>query len=121
MRNKRSTTAAAKELEPSPRIVEAVPALPESGAPFKLFRRCDWIAAGSAFVIALTINVYLMAPSETLEDSGELVTAAHNLGVPHPPGYPIWTVLGFLFDHLIQLKKDFPTCCVNYFSFYSSW
>ncbi len=29
-------------------------------------------------------------------DSGELVTAACNLGVAHPPGYPLHTLLGYL-------------------------
>ena len=32
-------------------------------------------------------------------DSGELVAAAIELGVPHPPGYPVWT----LFAHLCTL------------------
>jgi tetratricopeptide (TPR) repeat protein len=35
-----------------------------------------------------------------LEDSGELATAAQVLGVPHPPGYPLWTMLGWLFCRL---------------------
>ena len=34
----------------------------------------------------------------TAEDSGELIAAARYLGVPHPPGYPLWTMLcgGFM-------------------------
>lgn len=31
------------------------------------------------------------APGVTFEDSGELVSAALDFGVPHPPGYPLWT------------------------------
>ncbi|MHC4378921.1 MAG: protein O-mannosyl-transferase family, partial [Planctomycetota bacterium] len=31
------------------------------------------------------------APGVTFEDSGELVGAALEFGVPHPPGYPLWT------------------------------
>ena len=26
-------------------------------------------------------------------DSGELILAAHSLGIPHPPGYPLWLLL----------------------------
>lgn len=40
-----------------------------------------------------------LAPGLTLTDSGELVTAAFTFGVPHPPGYPLWTLGGFLWSH----------------------
>lgn len=33
-------------------------------------------------------------------DIGDLVTAAYVFGVPHPPGYPLFTLLGFLFTKL---------------------
>ena len=33
-------------------------------------------------------------------DGGELITASVTLGVPHPPGYPIYTVLGKLASYL---------------------
>ncbi|MBM3890173.1 MAG: DUF2723 domain-containing protein, partial [Verrucomicrobia bacterium] len=95
-----------------PRKAEALPPVPiapviaPEAPPERLFRRCDWIAAGVAFLIAMAGYVYMMAPNVTLEDSGELVTAAHNLGVPHPPGYPIWTIMGFLFDHLNPLSPQ---------------
>ena len=34
------------------------------------------------------------------QDSGELVAAAHVLGIAHPTGYPLWTLLGRAFDLL---------------------
>lgn len=36
-------------------------------------------------------------------DSGELVTAAHVLGIPHPSGYPLYVLLGKLFTLLVPL------------------
>lgn len=33
-------------------------------------------------------------------DSGDLVTAAATLGIPHPPGYPLYTFLGYLVNLL---------------------
>src|SRR5476651_781898 len=42
-----------------------------------------------------------LAPSVTLEDSGELITAAAKFGVGHPPGYPLWTMSGFLLSHIL--------------------
>lgn len=77
---------------------------PVPAATFKLFRKSDWVAAAAAFAVAMAGYIWTMSPNVTLEDSGELVTAAHNLGVPHPPGYPIWTILGFFFDHLNPLS-----------------
>ncbi len=37
-----------------------------------------------------------MAPSVTVGDSGELVTAAYSIGVAHPPGYPLYVILAKL-------------------------
>lgn len=36
-------------------------------------------------------------------DSGELVTAAATLGVPHPPGYPLYVILGKIFAAVIPI------------------
>lgn len=33
-------------------------------------------------------------------DSGDLATAAYLGGVPHPPGYPLYTLIGFLVSHI---------------------
>jgi hypothetical protein len=65
------------------------------------FERSDFIAA--ALVCAITFFVYVLtlSPCVTLEDSGELITGAADFGVPHPPGYPLWTMSGYLFSHLV--------------------
>jgi tetratricopeptide (TPR) repeat protein len=46
----------------------------------------------------LTLAVYLTGASATIYvgDSGELVTAVHTLGIPHPSGYPLYVLLGKL-------------------------
>jgi tetratricopeptide (TPR) repeat protein len=53
------------------------------------------------FVLAalppFVLYVVTLAPSVTSEDSGELITAAYELGIAHPPGYPLWCLLGKLF------------------------
>lgn len=41
-----------------------------------------------------------ISPDVYLEDSGELVTAAYFLGIAHPSGYPLYTILGKLFTFL---------------------
>lgn len=66
----------------------------------RFFRRCDWIAAAVAAAVSLAVYIYTLAPTVTLQDSGEFITASYNLGVPHPPGYPLWTILTWLFTKI---------------------
>ena len=67
----------------------------EMKTPF--FRGVDWAAFWSALTISFLVYFFTLAPTVTLEDSGELAVAADWLGVPHPPGYPIWTMICWLF------------------------
>ena len=66
------------------------------------FRRADWIAFGLTFLIALIVYTLTLAPTVTLEDSGELIVASDHLGVPHPPGYPIWSLLTWFFQWIFN-------------------
>lgn len=56
------------------------------------FNRWDYLAFGVVLLLSLFVYIYTLAPSVTLEDSGEFITAAVHFGVPHPPGYPLWTI-----------------------------
>ncbi len=56
-------------------------------------RLAFWASAGITFLVYL----FSLAPSVGLEDSGELAVAADGLGVPHPPGYPLWTMISWVF------------------------
>ncbi len=62
------------------------------------FRRVDWSAFWTVWIIAFSLYLFTLAPAVTLEDSGELSVAADYMGVPHPPGYPLWTLLAWLFQ-----------------------
>jgi len=66
------------------------------------FRRVDWAAFWTATIISFLVYFFTLAPSVTLEDSGELATAGCNWGVPHPPGYPIWAMCANLFALLFH-------------------
>ena len=59
-----------------------------------------YVTLGMAFIISFGLYVLTLAPTVTFEDSGELITAAYVLGVPHEPGYPLFTMLGHLFTWL---------------------
>jgi Protein O-mannosyl-transferase TMEM260-like len=58
----------------------------------------------TASLIALVVYFDTLAPSVTWKhngaDSGDLVTAAFTLGIPRPPGYPLFTLVGSLFAQL---------------------
>lgn len=53
------------------------------------------------FLLLLIIGIYLyaLAPSISPQgDSGELITVAKTLGIAHPPGYPLYTMIGHIFS-----------------------
>jgi hypothetical protein len=63
-----------------------------------------WLVKLAAFALPLFVYLLTMAPTITWAhdgaDGGDLITAAYTLGVPHPPGYPVYCLLGWLFAHL---------------------
>lgn len=54
------------------------------------------ISALLVFAIALVTYWFTLAPALTFVDSGELISAAHTLGVAHPPGTPLYTLLAHI-------------------------
>lgn len=82
------------------RKTESDTAVPDYAQSSSCSPPCPWIdAALAAGVTFISWIVYLctLAPTVTGEDSGELITAAYSLGIAHPPGYPLWCLLGRLF------------------------
>jgi hypothetical protein len=51
--------------------------------------------------LGFPLGVYLLtlAPTVYSLDTPELTTAAYTLGIAHAPGYPLYTLLGWLFSH----------------------
>lgn len=86
----------------------------------KFFRKSDWIACWATFAISLLVYTLTLQPTLGLEDSGELIVASDYLGVPHPPGYPIWTLLTWFFQwvfHAVTFHgQPNPAWAVNWFS-----
>ncbi len=66
----------------------------------RLFTRPDWITGLIAAILSFAVYAWTAAPSVTLLDSGEFILAAQSFGVPHPTGYPLWTLLAWLFQLL---------------------
>ncbi|CAN5630687.1 hypothetical protein BH10BAC5_BH10BAC5_00580 [soil metagenome] len=53
-----------------------------------------------SFLFPLIIFIITLAPSVTFIDAGELSTACTSLGICHPTGYPLFTIIGRLFSLL---------------------
>ncbi|HEY0930623.1 MAG TPA: DUF2723 domain-containing protein [Gemmatimonas sp.] len=52
------------------------------------------VAAGVTTMVLLFAYLATAAPDLTFWDASELAAAAHTLGIPHPPGTPLWVVMG---------------------------
>ena len=62
-----------------------------------------WVGVG---IFLLTLGVYLktMAPSVSFWDCGEFIACSFTMSVPHPPGSPLYILLGRLFS-LIPISE----------------
>ncbi len=66
-----------------------------------LFRKIDWLTFAVSTLVIFSIYVFTLAPQLTLQDSGELAVGSYYAGVPHPPGYPVWTIYTWLWANLL--------------------
>ena len=53
-----------------------------------------------SFFVPLIFYILTLSSTVNFGDTGELITAAATLGIPHPPGSPIWVMLAHLFTYL---------------------
>ena len=100
---------AAQKPQPSaprtPAAKNAPPPPPPTPPPPPFFRPMDWVTAGVATLLVFIGYLLTLAPDLTLEDSGELAVGSFYAGVPHPPGYPVWTIYSWLFTVLVPISN----------------
>ena len=68
-------------------------------------RRPPYIAALGVFVLVFAGYSFTLAPSVTFWDAGELIAAVHTLGIPHPPGTPLFIMLGHVWSKLVPVGE----------------
>ncbi|MBW3661409.1 MAG: DUF2723 domain-containing protein, partial [Gemmatimonadetes bacterium] len=62
--------------------------------------RDRWIYAGITFAVLFASYLLTLSPTLTFWDAGEFIAASYILGVPHPPGTPLFVLLGHVFGML---------------------
>ena len=55
-----------------------------------------WLACAASWLLPGAVFYLSTAPDVCLVDAGALTLAAAGPGVAHPPGFPLWTMLGWL-------------------------
>ena len=108
-KNPPAAAAPAKSTAPAPSPKPGgpvAPAAPVAGVKVPpLFRRIDWISFLVTFLVTFVGYLFTIAPDLTLEDCGELAVGSYYAGVPHPPGYPVWTVYTWVFTWLVPISN----------------
>ena len=72
--------------------------VPARGEAFKPLR--DGTTLAASVVAPLVLYVLTMPRTVVLEDDGLFLMAGAHLGVAHPPGYPLYTLIVYLFTQL---------------------
>ena len=62
-------------------------------------RKLELIIAFGISIVAFIVYVRTLCPTVDFIDSGELATVAYTLGIAHPTGYPLFTLVGWIFSH----------------------
>ena len=72
------------------------------------------LIAGLVWLIAIFVYLLTKAPTLSFWDCGEFIAVSYILGIPHPPGTPLYVLVGRIFS-IIPLFSDI-SARVNFLS-----
>ncbi|BDS13421.1 DUF2723 domain-containing protein [Aureispira anguillae] len=75
----------------------------------KAFNRLSNITGWLMFAVAATVYMLTAEPTSSLWDCGEFISAAYKLEVVHPPGAPLFLMIGRMFGWVATLISDDPS------------
>ena len=62
--------------------------------------RANALAGLLVFLVSLVVYARCLTPTVPFWDSGEFIATSYRLGIPHPPGTPLYVLIGRLFSLL---------------------
>ena len=71
-----------------------------------MHKRYNSIIALAVFAISFLLFVMTVAPTVAFWDCGEYIAAGHSMGVPHPPGNPLFMLMLRVSSILLPFFKD---------------
>ncbi|MEJ6663847.1 MAG: DUF2723 domain-containing protein [Flavobacteriaceae bacterium] len=83
------------------------------------FEKWNRIVGWSVFAIALTTYWLTVEPTVSFWDAGEYITTASNLEVGHPPGAPLYQIVGAFFS-IFALEPTNIALTINLMSVFAS-
>ena len=83
------------------------------------FQKWNQIIGWSVFVVALTTYWLTVEPTVSFWDAGEYITTASNLEVGHPPGAPLYQILGAFFS-IFAFEAENVALTINLMSVFAS-
>lgn len=85
---------------------------------FSSHRSANKFLALFVFLASLVLYMLTMAPTASFWDAGEFIAVAHGLQVNHPPGAPLYSLLGRLFS--MFMPSSWVAVSINFISALSS-
>ena len=83
------------------------------------FQKWNQIIGWSVFVVALTTYWLTVEPTVSFWDAGEYITTASNLEVGHPPGAPLYQIIGAFFS-IFAFDAENVALTINLMSVFAS-
>ncbi|MGI9251169.1 MAG: glycosyltransferase family 117 protein [Pseudohongiellaceae bacterium] len=104
-RTRKSATRNRKSASPVNSGIRSNPSAQQGSGATGGGAREEWILAAAITIFLFAVYAFTAPRTVALEDDGLFIMASVNAGVAHPPGYPLYTILGYLFS-LLPLPVD---------------